>query len=426
MAEPTGHLNLALLIECYDPRAGGAERSAAQIVDALLARGHRVTVLTGQAPADAGMRGDAQTSQSGSASGKAGLSIRTAPTGRARGVLGLAAFARWARQQLAASDSFDTSLSFTTTLPAAVVQPRAGLVVQSQHRRVARQHRPLARFAKATAIALSARQQLLRQLERMTLRDPRVQRLVAISTYMARDFQRYYGVGRDRIELIPNAAEMKPVAPEQRRRWRERIRRMFAIAEDRVALLFPAIDPWRKGLRPLVLAMRRLIEREAPVVLMLAGSEAYSQHALVVEAGIRDHVRIIGSTQQMEVLYCAADLTVLPTFHDPASKVVIESLMMGTPAISTAYNGSSDFITGPDVPEPRGRVVADPADDNALAQAIIEMLDPETRRRCAAATAGLAEQLTMARHVERLERVLWETVSSATAATAAEAAPRLS
>ncbi len=65
----------------------------------------------------------------------------------------------------------------------------------------------------------------------------------------------------------------------------------------------------------------------------------------------------------------------MPTFYDPSSKVVIESLMMGTPAISTAYNGASDFIAPADG-SARGRVIADPSDHRALAQAMIELWDP--------------------------------------------------
>ena len=34
-------------------------------------------------------------------------------------------------------------------------------------------------------------------------------------------------------------------------------------------------------------------------------------------------MRLIGPTRQMAELYCAADVTVLPTYYDPSSKVVI-------------------------------------------------------------------------------------------------------
>ena len=43
-------MNLAVLVHVYDPHGGGAERSTAQIVTQLIARGHKVTVITGYCP----------------------------------------------------------------------------------------------------------------------------------------------------------------------------------------------------------------------------------------------------------------------------------------------------------------------------------------------------------------------------------------
>lgn len=384
-------LELALIVEQYDPEGGGAERSAAQIVDALLARGHRVTVLAGRCRDDIEL--------------PPGLNVERCRIGDARGALRQAVLAHWVRRP-GVLDRFDASLSLTTLAPGTLVQPRAGLMVQSQHRSIARRRATAARFAKMTTLALSPRAQLVRQLERMTMRDRRVQHFVAISRYMAEALEQYYGVDPSRISLVHNAAEVPAADAAQRASWRERVRRAFAVPDDHVAFLFPAIDPWRKGLEPLMHAMRRLAERDVPATLLSAGCDGYAQLALAARLGVRDRVRLVGPTRQLHALFCAADVTVLPTFHDPASKVVIESLMLGTPAISTAFNGASDFLAGPDVSEPRGRVLEDPADDAALAAAMIELADPAERDRCRAATEGLAERLTMGRHVEQLERLL--------------------
>jgi len=96
---------------------------------------------------------------------------------------------------------------------------------------------------------------------------------------------------------------------------------------------------------------------------------------------------------------------VLPSYYDPSSKVVIESLMVGTPAISTSYNGASDFIL-PGAGVVRGRVVAEPADVEGLTAAMLELADPAELARCRAAMGGLHEELSMRRHVERLEAIL--------------------
>ena len=108
----------------------------------------------------------------------------------------------------------------------------------------------------------------------------------------------------------------------------------------------------------------------------------------------------------MSQLYCAADVTVHPTYYDPSSKVVIESLMVGTPAISTRYDGSSDLIE--DQHGTRGRVVPEPDDVEGLAQAMQDLADPKERKACRMAIDGQTRGLSMKEHVDRLEEVLRE------------------
>ncbi|MFA9477154.1 glycosyltransferase family 4 protein [Phycisphaerales bacterium AB-hyl4] len=383
-------MRIALVIETFNPTSGGAERSTATIANHLIQRGHEVTVLTGYCPEDLPTQ--------------PGLTVKTAMLGRPRGVLRLATFVRWASRQLT---EYDVSLSVTTSVPASVVQPRAGLVMQAQARSVARRDTSLARAAKRFAIACSTRQIALRLAERRTMRDPFVQQFVAISQYVARDMLRYYAIGDDRITIIPNASEMPSVDAAQRAAWRREIRQSFNIPDDTVMYLFPAIDPWRKGILPLMRAAAQLKQRGVPFVIALAGSVSHTQQRLAEQMQLREQVRMVGRTEQMAALFCAADVTVLPTFHDPSSKVIIESLMMGTPAISSGYNGASDFIEPHDTAgSRRGRVVHEPDDVAGLCQAMTELADAAERERCAKATAGLAESLTMSRHVERLEPVL--------------------
>jgi hypothetical protein len=66
----------------------------------------------------------------------------------------------------------------------------------------------------------------------------------------------------------------------------------------------------------------------------------------------------------------------------------------------------------------RGRVIDDPNDVASLAGAMAELCDPDERRRCRAACAGLDTELSMSRHVDRLVQVL-EQASGRASKTAA-------
>jgi UDP-glucose:(heptosyl)LPS alpha-1,3-glucosyltransferase len=389
-SEINSKMRIALLIDHYDPQGGGAERSAAQIVGELVRRGHRVTVLSrwgsGQEAVD-------------------GVTHRAYSPRKSKLSLSGLGFMRWARQALGVG-GFDASLSMTMMASASVLQPRSGTVRETIDRNIAMRSTAGARAFKRALIGLSPKQQGMLAMERRTLRDPSVKKVVAISRYVVDQLRRHYRVDGSRVELIPNAAEMPLASQEEVKGWREQVRRHYKIEPEATVYLFAALNPRMKGGHELLYATQRLFARGQKPVVLLAGRVDYAMQHLAALLGVRGQVRFVGTTNQMVKLYAAADVTVHPTFYDPSSKVVIESLMMGVPAISTAYNGASDMIVDSGAGYVRGRVIADPSDIEGLAGAMSELSDERERGRCIASMRGLRESLSMSCHVDRLERVL--------------------
>ncbi|MEM6459891.1 MAG: glycosyltransferase family 4 protein [Planctomycetota bacterium] len=394
-------MSIAVVIESFDPAAGGNERSTAQTIDELVKRGHRVTLITGCcAEADE----------------PAGVAVRAMSRHRSSSVFRLMKFAGWAERELAAG-GFDTSLSVTMAVPAAVLQPRGGTVRETLARNVAMRGGGWASRKKAIEVGLDPKQRWLLRLERRTLADPAVRRVVALSRYVVRQLDEHYGYPAERVTVIPNAAVMPTPPEDERQAWREAVRAEHGVIPGAGAtlLLFAAQNPKLKGYTTLLGALRRLREQGADVAVLLAGgfpTPPEAERPRLAGMGFADvepMLRPVGPTRDMARLYAAADVTVLPSWYDPSSKVVLESLMMSTPAISTAYNGASDHLEPPDGP-PRGLVVADPADAEGLAAAVRRLTDPAFHASCVAACDGLAERLSMTRHVDALERVLCESV----------------
>jgi UDP-glucose:(heptosyl)LPS alpha-1,3-glucosyltransferase len=384
-------MKIALVVDRIEHAGGGAERSTHEVAGELHDRGHEVTILAGRGPEDIAVRG---------------ATVQCWLNRGGGGVWGVAGFALWARRELARG-GFDATVAFTTLVPADIVEPWGGTVRETNERNIALRKSPGARARKRLVLAFNAKQQLMLWLERGTFRNPQVKKAVALSRYVVDQFRRHYGLDDSRIALIPNAVELPPVSEEQRRVYRRRIREGFRVPEDSLTFVFAAMNPRLKGATPLLQAAKLLADRGVAFTLLLAGRIGYAEQHLAATLGIRDHVRIVGTTERMVELYCAADVTVLPSFYDPSSRVVIESLLLGTPAISTVFNGASDFIVRDDGRR-CGRVLADPADAAALAEAMAEMADPAERLRCAQATRGLAPQLSIRRHVDQLEKLLRE------------------
>jgi len=387
-------MRVAVVCERYDPTAGGNERSTAEIVRELAGRGHTVTVLTAGRP-----RPEARPDLEPHAE------VVELPGGAKRAA-GLVRFAAAARKTLD-TGGFDASLSVTMSVPASLVQPRGGTVRETHARNVAMRPTAARQAVKRLGLALNPKQRVLLALERRTLRDPRVRRIVSISPYVTEQLERHYGTAGERVVLIPNAAAVPPMDAAERERLRSSVRASFAVPDGVPAFVFAAFNPRLKGWPTLTRAVARLRERGQPLVLFVAAPLTYGMIRDAAALGIRDAVRFVGPTRSMPALYAAADATVLPTWYDPASKVVIESLMLGVPAITTRSNGAAMWVASKGQ-DPRGVVLSNPGDPAALAAAMGQLCDDDTRAAMADAArrAGLAEELSMRRHVDRLEAAL--------------------
>lgn len=403
----SGPLRIAVVCESYDPAGGGSERSTRQTVDELVARGHNVTVVAGACRADVA-----------SAVGDAGVALVARGDTRLTTGRRLREFAHFASAQLSAG-TFDTSLSVTTAVSAAVAQPRGGTVMETQRRNVARRPSAAARAGKRLALAFNAKQRALVELERRTFADPSVRRVVAISGYVAAQLAEHHDVSGERVAVVPNGA-VSPAAgvaggPAGWARLRDEERLRLRLAPNDVAFLFAALNPGLKGWPTLRAALARRAEAAAAantaggprVVALLAGDFGDRDRRALASAGLAGTTRVLGRRDDLASAYAAADAVVLPTWYDPCSKTVLEGLMVGRPAVTTRYNGAADWLTPAQGP-PRGVVLNDSGDVEALAGALTRVADPAFRSAAAAACAGLDQTLGMGRHVDGLEAVLRE------------------
>ena len=414
----SGPLRIAVITESYDPVGGGSERSTRQMVDELVARGHAVTVVAGACRAEvADAVGSAQTEGAVRLTAMGPTRLKTARR--------LRAFARFARVTLAGG-SFDTSLSVTTAVPAAVVQPRGGTVVETQRRNVARRRSGPARAGRRLSFLVNAKQRTLLALERRTFADPGVRTVVAISGYVAEQLAEHHAFPASRTVVIPNAA-VSPAAgfasdADGWARLRRDERERLGLGGHDVAFLFAALNPGLKGWPTLRAALGRLagpgVAPEArgprPVALLAGAFDDRDRRALAA-AGLVDVTRVLGRCDDLSGAYAAADAVVLPTWYDPCSKVVLEGLMACRPAITTRFNGAAEWLTpGPKTPGEgaRGVVLDDPGDAAGLAEALTRLCDPATRDRMGEACGGLADVLGMDRHVAALEAVLREAAAA--------------
>jgi glycosyltransferase involved in cell wall biosynthesis len=139
-----------------------------------------------------------------------------------------------------------------------------------------------------------------------------------------------------------------------------------------------------KGHRYFLEAARRVlaVRPETRFVIAGAGVGFEDIERRVRAMGLEREVRMLGFRHDIPEVIAALDVLALPSIKSEAtSQVILQSLAVGTPVVATTVGGSPEVVRD----GVTGRLVP-PADDRALAEAILELLaDPERAREMARA-----------------------------------------
>jgi UDP-glucose:(heptosyl)LPS alpha-1,3-glucosyltransferase len=239
------------------------------------------------------------------------------------------------------------------------------------------------------------RRRLFAEVERKLLTSAEPPVVLCLSDYVKKNIREHYELPPDRLATLFNAVDLKRFDPKQVN-VRE-IRGELQIDESQIVALMVAQDFARKGLRQAIEAVAQVADPW--LLLLVVGKDNPGPYAqLAARLNIAKQVRFIGAVSDPWRYYAAADFFVLPTRHDPCSLVVLESLAMGVPVISTIFNGACQIMENGS----HGAVLSDPQDVSALGGAMRNLLDPAARQGMREACLALRSELSFDAHVDRL------------------------
>ena len=383
-------MKIALVIERMDTARGGRETSTAQIAQALVARGHDVTVLCQSAL-------------------WRGPGVNVVEVGR-RGLTRSARLRNFAADVRGEVDwgGFDIVHGMGPFPGVNVYQPRSG-TVPAQRDANLRRRKAATQILRRLTGGLNRRQVLTGEMERALLADPNVWILPG-SRMVASELHRYYG-RTDGVRVVFNAVDVPQLIGHRPDDARQRLRLQIGAEPDTVVFLTIATNWALKGVGESIVAFARWRQRrsrDTDARLVLLGSEdADDYQRLATLHEVDRHVVLAPPTEEVASWYAAADVCVLLSWYDPCSRVVLEAVRLGIPSITTAFNGAAEALA-----DGAGLVVPSPADTFAVAEALETMYDPTRRARAADACRARADGLAVDRHVDQLLAVYAEVTSS--------------
>lgn len=380
-------MRIALACESFAARSGGAAQWQRAVASRLAARGHEVAVWTFATPGEA-TPDDAGDSRA--------VVVRRLPWHPSRLVRARAMTAAVAAS--AADVVHDTGVGWACD----VFHPQMGARLENYRRDMAsrtRRERVCDRLRPRHWRWLAE----LYHVERRQFAQ-RGALFVAVSGMVAASMERLHGVRRERIRIVSNGIDLA-TSPGPDAAGRAALRRRLAVGDDETLFLFAAHNARLKGVRPLLDAASSLRAGGARVKLALIGGDPDPDlRRRIARLGLEDAVAACGFVPDASVYHAAADVFVLPSYHDACSLTVFEACAHGVPVITTRYNGASEHVTG----GREGFVVDDPDDVPALARHMLALCDPALRGRMSAAARALARRHDLERNVVELEAVLQE------------------
>jgi UDP-glucose:(heptosyl)LPS alpha-1,3-glucosyltransferase len=359
-------MRIALIIEKFEPRAGGVENAGWIVAHELARAGDEVHVVARKA----------------------------APTGEIR-LHQLEVSTRWqplrvvefsrAAARAAPRRNFDIVYSLARTAHQDIYRAGGGSHASYMDHR----YRGLSRVL----CEASPRHRVLLAMEERVFRDP-TQLVQCNSEMVRRELQTRYALPSERLAVIRNGVDLAHFHPENRDSYGASLRRELSAKEARV-WLFAGSGFARKGLDTALRALARSAQRNTQ--LWVAGADrATPWKRLARSLGVESRVQFLGFRRDMRSLYAAADALLLPTRYDACANVCLEAAAAGIPVLTSTANGAAELFAN------AGFAIHDPDDANAFAHALDELSDPTLRARLGTAARAVTQHLTWSAHVRSL------------------------
>jgi UDP-glucose:(heptosyl)LPS alpha-1,3-glucosyltransferase len=254
---------------------------------------------------------------------------------------------------------------------------------------------PLKRFVRS----LGSKHQDLLRLEQSLLSNGNARRVIAASQMVRDEIVNFYGYTEDRIDIVRNGVPLEKFRFDQL--LREKSREELNLKAGQTALLFAGSGWERKGL--LFAIEAAALCKDLKMRLLVAGrGNARPYQTKRLGFWREEPVQFLGEVADMQHIYAAADIFILPTIYDPFSNACLEALACGLPVITTRSNGFSEIIEN----GVHGSIVDQPGDLLALRDAIRLWSDSSRRATARATNAQLAAQFDISRNIDETLAIL--------------------
>jgi glycosyltransferase involved in cell wall biosynthesis len=160
---------------------------------------------------------------------------------------------------------------------------------------------------------------------------------------------------------------------------RTEVRKQLQLKENDLFLLSVGRLAFQKGQDVLIDAVPGLLRHHTNLTVNLCGDGPLADNlrTQIVNLGVAEHVKLLGTWSNVAPLLAIADIFILPSRSEGLSRALLEAMAAGLPIVATRVQGVDEVVTD----GVHGLLV--PSENPAeLTKALIRMVDqPEMRRQ---------------------------------------------
>lgn len=213
----------------------------------------------------------------------------------------------------------------------------------------------------------------LTALERSVFEPGVTTEILVLTSQQQRTYQECYGTEHSRFRLLPPGVSPSRRRPPDAERIRADMRSQLGVPADGRLLLAVGSGFVTKGLDRTLNALSKLPPALASRTrLIVIGQDRRAPfERLASRLGVSERVEFLGGCDNVLDHMLAADVLMHPAYAESAGIVLIEAVIAGLPVLTTSVCGYAGHISRSGC----GRVLEEPFRDEALTEALIEMLD---------------------------------------------------
>jgi len=219
---------------------------------------------------------------------------------------------------------------------------------------------------------------------------------------VAQEFRAHYG-REDNVHVVYNGVDAPRLSAEARVSHRQGKRKILGLGPEDPLFVSAATNFPLKGVGELLRSFAAYRETrkqhtDRPTRLVVLGRDQPVAYARLADRlGIGLDVEFPGRLENIEPWLASATATVLLSWYDPCSRVVLESVACGVPAITTAWNGAAEVLH-----DGAGIVVESPGATEEVAAGMARLSRTGEHANFTTACQAAARRVSMERHVEQL------------------------